>query len=53
MTLVAEGTHIEIKNSVTQTRLYQNLTEAATCMGFYDVKNAKLCNVFEGEGLNI
>ena len=32
-------------------RLYQNLTDAAPCMGFYDVKNAKLCNIYEGENL--
>ena len=48
---VAEGTHSEIKVSVAQTRLYQNLTGNATCMAFYDVKNAKLCTLFQGEGL--
>ena len=42
--LVADGTHAEIKASVTTTRLYQHLAESAPCMGFYDVKNAKLCN---------
>ena len=49
--VLAEGTHAEIKANVASTRLYQNLTEAAPCMGFYDVKNAKLCNVYDGEGL--
>ena len=49
--LVAEGTHAEIKASVTTTRLYQNLTENVPCMGFYDVKNAKLCDIFKGEGV--
>ena len=49
--LVAEGTGAEIHASLTKTRLYQNLTEAATVMGFYDVKNARLCGVFEGECL--
>ena len=32
-------------------RLHQNLTDAAPCMGFYDVKKAKLCNIYEGENL--
>ena len=49
--LVAEGTDVEIFQSVTQTRFYKNLTDAATVMGFYDVKNARLCNVFEGQVL--
>ena len=48
--LVAEGTHVEIKANVTSTRLYQNLTESVPLMAFYDVKNAKLCKIFEGEG---
>ena len=49
--LVMEGDHMEIQKSVTTTRLYQNLTEDVPLMGFYDVKNARLCNIFEGEGL--
>ena len=49
--LVAEGTHAEIKASVTTTRLYQHLTESVPCMGFYDVKNAKLCSLLECEGV--
>ena len=48
--MVAEGDHVEIKNSVTSTRLYQNLTAEVPLMAFYDVKNAKLCTIFEGEG---
>ena len=48
--LVAQLTPLEIAASVTNTRLYQNLTDAAPFMAFYDVKNAKLCSVFEGEG---
>ena len=48
--IVAGGTHTEIIASVTATRLYQNMTEEAPCMAFYDVKNAKLCNIYEGEG---
>ena len=44
------GDHVEIKNSVTSTRLYQNLTAEVPLMAFYDVKNAKLCTIFEGEG---
>ena len=42
---------MEIQKSVTTTRLSHNLTEDAPFMGFYDVKNARLCNIFEGEGL--
>ena len=49
--LVAEGSGADIHASVTATRLYKNLTEAATVMGYYDVKNARLCAVFEGQGL--
>ena len=50
VTLVADGTHVEIKATVTNTRLYQNMTASAPCMAFYGVKNAKLCNIFEGDG---
>ena len=50
VSIVAGGTHTEIIASVTATRLYQNMTEEAPCMAFYDVKNARLCNVYEGEG---
>jgi hypothetical protein len=32
------------------TRLYKNLTEEAPWMGFYDVKNARLCNIYQSEG---
>ena len=49
--LVADGTHTEIKANMTSTRLYQNLTDAAPCMGFYDVKKAKVCNIYEGENV--
>ena len=49
--VIAEGTDVEIHKSITQTRMYQNLTDHATLMGFYDVKNARLCNVFEGQPL--
>ena len=49
--LTAEGSGADIRASVTTTRLYKNLTEAATVMGFYDVKNARVCSVFEGQGL--
>ena len=38
--LIAEGTDIEIRATLTATRLYQNPTEAATARGFYDVKHA-------------
>ena len=48
--LCANGTHVEINASVTSTRLYSNLTSAASVMGFYDVKNARVCNIYEGEG---
>ena len=49
--IVAEGSHGEINATLTATRFYQNLTQAATVMGFYDVKNARLCNIFEGQCL--
>ena len=49
--LVAEGSDVEVFATVTKTRLYQNLAEAATVMGVYDVKNARLCNIYEGTGL--
>ena len=49
--ITAVGSDVEIHASVTRTRLYQNLTEAATVMGFYDVKNSRLCNILEGQGL--
>ena len=45
----AEGTHVEINATLVKTRLYHNLTDQAPVMGFYDVKNARLCNVFEGQ----
>ena len=50
VSLCANGTATEINASVTSTRLYCNLTAAASVMGFYDVKNARLCNIYEGEG---
>ena len=50
VSLCANGTATEINASVTSTRLYGNLTAAASVMGFYDVKNARLCNIYEGEG---
>jgi hypothetical protein len=52
ITVLAEGTHVEIGASGTKTRLYQNLTDSVPLMAFYDVKNAKLCNIFEGEGFS-
>ena len=51
VTLLAEGSHAEIKASVTTTRPYHNLTEDVSLMAFYDVKNAKLGNIYEGEGV--
>ena len=51
VSLAVQGIHVEIKQEVTNTRLYQNLTEEVPFMGFYDVKNARLCSIFEGEGL--
>ena len=50
VSVVAQPTHGEIAACVKNTRLYQNLTDAAAFMAFYDVKNARLCSVFEGEG---
>ena len=46
--IVAQGSDVETKATVTKTRLYQHLTEAATLMSFYAVKNTKLCHIYEG-----
>ena len=51
VSLVAAGSHLESKADITSTRLYQNLTGAVLLMAFYDVNNAKLSKIFEGEGL--
>ncbi len=51
VTLLAEGSHAEIKASVTTTRLYHNLTEDVSLMAFYDVTNGKLCSIYECEGV--
>ena len=50
VTLLMSGSHVEINAAVRSTRLYQNMTGEARSMGFYDVKNAKLVSVYEGEG---
>ncbi len=49
--VVAQGTNNDIQTTVTNTQLYQILTMDASVMDFYDVKNAKLCNIYEGEGV--
>ena len=49
--VVAQGTNTDIQTIVTNTHLYHNLTMDASVMAFYDVKNAKLCNIYEGEGV--
>ena len=51
LVLLVAGKHAELKADVTNTRPYKNLTESVSCMGFYDVKNARLCNIFQGEGV--
>ena len=50
VSIVAEGSHVANIASVTNTRLYQNMFPSVSCMAVYDVKNARLCNIFEGEG---
>ena len=45
VTLTAIGDAAELYAKVTNTRLVVNLTSSASVMGFYDVKNARLCNV--------
>ena len=50
VSIVAEGSHDANIASVMNTRLYQNLTASVSFMAYYDVKNARLCNIFEGEG---
>ncbi len=49
--VVAQEANTDIQTIVTKTHLYQNLTMDASVMAFYDVKNAKLCNIYEGEGV--
>ncbi len=50
VSLLAAGSHTELRASLTNARLYNNLSEYVSPMAFYDVKNARLCNIFEGEG---
>ena len=50
--LTQDGEHSELRAMVSSTRLYQNLSEVgARFVGFYDVKNAKLVDLFVGEAL--
>ena len=50
--LTNDGNHDELGNALTSSRMYQNLASlGARFMGFYDIKNAGLCNIFEGEAL--
>ena len=51
VSLLAVGSHTEIKANVVNTRLYNTLTENVPLMAFYDVANVKLCNIYEGEGV--
>ena len=49
--LTKDGGHAELQASVTSTELYQNLlSTGCRFMGVYDPKNARLCDVFTGEG---
>ena len=49
--LTKDGGHPELQASVTSTELYQNvLSTGCRFMGVYDPKNARLCDVFTGEG---
>ena len=50
--LTADGSHPElIREKVSSTRLYANLTKDVRFMGFYDVKNAKLLDRREDESI--
>ena len=50
--LTKDGRHAELAKSVASTELYQNLSEEqARFIGIYDVKNAKLAEVYEGQSL--
>ena len=51
VSLLAAGSHTELNASLTSTRLYKNLTEDVSLMPFYDVENARLCSIYEGEGV--
>ena len=49
--LTKDGGHAEVQASATSTELYQNLlSTGCRFMGVYDPKNARLCDVFTGEG---
>ena len=49
--LTKDGGHPELHASVTSTELYHNLlSTGCRFVGIYDPKNAKLCDVFTGEG---
>ena len=48
--LLNQGAHSELRNHLTGTRLYQNLTAGVRSMGFYDVKNARVIEVSCSEG---
>jgi hypothetical protein len=50
VSVIATGTASDIAKSVTDTCLYRNLTDAVSFMALYDVKNARLCNTYDGEG---
>ena len=50
--LTQDGEHSELRAMVSSTRLYQNLADVgARFVGFYDVKNAKIVDLFVGEAL--
>lgn len=50
--LTKDGLHSELSKSVASTELYQNLSqEAARFIGIYDIKNAKLAEVYEGQSV--
>ena len=50
--LTQDGEHSELRATVSSTRLYQNLADVgARFVGFYDVKNAKIVDLFVGEAL--
>ncbi len=51
VSLLAAGSHTELKASLTNTRLYKILSEDVSLVAFYDAKNARLYTIYEGEGV--
>ena len=51
--MTLDGNHEELQNDVVSSEFYQNVQDKSSgrFMGLYDVKNARLCERYEGEPL--